>query len=436
MKIVDYSIFKERRKNIINKLKEQNPSFLNGVLILFADPENLKYHFKQDSSFNYLTGLEEPGIVLCSYFDGREVLYIPNYAKDRGQWVGKNDIVLIEDGSEVQREAIRRFQVDEVKPLGNECAGYSLGKFFVADEHKTLIKDLDEYLGKSALVCGFKNENKSEYFMQVYRLQKVLSKISVSDYELSDISSIVHQMRRTKTQEEIDFIKRAADITVLTHKYVSRFVRPGFHEYELEAMIEYAFIQNGATGTAFPSIIASGPNAATLHYTGRSRKLENGDLVVIDIGAEYKNYCADVTRTYPVSGEFSARQQELYMAVLETQLYVENLVKPGMFLNNLKEQNSSLHHLATKQLSKTGLDKYFIHGIGHFLGLDVHDVGNHEDILKVGDVITIEPGVYISQEGLGIRIEDDYLITSDGCECLSKALCKHIPDIETLIKRS
>jgi Xaa-Pro aminopeptidase len=171
-----------------------------------------------------------------------------------------------------------------------------------------------------------------------------------------------------------------------------------------------------------------------LHSFENTRKFEEGDLVVVDIGAEYGMYSSDITRTYPVSGKFTARQKEVYNIVLETQLYVQSLAKPGIYLNNRENQESSLHHLAVKFLEKHGYEKYFIHGIGHFLGLDVHDVGNHEVPLSIGDVFTIEPGIYISEENLGIRIEDDFVITKNGCACLSENLAKQAHDIECFMK--
>ena len=182
--------------------------------------------------------------------------------------------------------------------------------------------------------------------------------------------------------------------------------------------------------TSFPSIVAGGKNSTVLHYHENSGTLRNGDLVVVDIGAEYNNYCADLTRTYPVSGTFSKRQKEIYEVVLATQEYIASRAKPGMWLKNKDNVEQSLHHLAVKFLAQSGYDKYFPHGIGHFLGLDVHDVGDYTVPLQEGDVITIEPGIYIAEESIGIRIEDNYWITKDGAVCLSENLPKEVEDIE------
>jgi Xaa-Pro aminopeptidase len=186
---------------------------------------------------------------------------------------------------------------------------------------------------------------------------------------------------------------------------------------------------------AFPSIVASGKNGTVLHYNENKGALKDGELVVIDIGAELENYCADLTRTYPVSGSFTKRQKELYTLVLETQTYVAEQAKPGIWLKNPDKPDQSLHHLAYKFLEKRGYAKYFPHGIGHYLGLDVHDVGSYSEPLHEGDVITIEPGIYIPEESIGIRIEDNYWITKNGSVCLSENLPKEVEDIEMFMQQ-
>jgi len=432
----EYVIFKERRKKLVEEIRKNNPEIKNGVIILFAGLENSKYRFRQNSSFYYLTGIEEPGVVFCSYFDGRDVLYTPLYGSSRAQWV-QESICSMSDDSEKMKQNCLYMDISEIKYLGNTCSGYNLGKFFINKEYKALLEDLEEFVNSGGYICGFVSEQNSFYFSQVYRLQNILSEIIVDikgDLKKCDISTIVHEMRQKKDKKEIGLIQKAVDITVTTHQYISRIINHGFFEHEIEGIISYSFLQHNATGMAFPSIVATGKNASILHYTGRGGKLKDGDLVVVDIGAEDKNYCADLTRTYPVSGAFTQRQKYLYQVVLDVQQYVESVVKPGMFLNNPDEQEKSLHHIALKQFEKEKLDSYFIHGIGHFLGLDVHDVGDIKKPLCEGDIFTIEPGVYISEESIGIRIEDDFMITKDGCICLSPKLCKRPDDIESLMR--
>jgi Xaa-Pro aminopeptidase len=180
--------------------------------------------------------------------------------------------------------------------------------------------------------------------------------------------------------------------------------------------------------------VATGGNATILHYTMNTDVLLDGQLVVVDIGAAFGNYCADLTRTYPVSGRFTSRQKELYNLVLETQEYVERIAKPGMYLVNKDHPEKSLHHLAKKFLDDRGYGAYFTHGIGHYLGLDVHDVGDYSKPLSEGDIFTIEPGLYIPQEKIGIRIEDDYWMSKDGLVCLSELLPKKAEDIEAMVQ--
>jgi Xaa-Pro aminopeptidase len=240
-------------------------------------------------------------------------------------------------------------------------------------------------------------------------------------------------MRRIKSMHEIELLYKAIDITISAHYAGAQEIKKGIIEYELQAMIEYMFTMRGGE-RAFPSIVATGHNGTVLHYHSNNAILSQQDLVVVDIGAEYNHYCADLTRTYPVSGKFSSRQQEIYMTVLETQEYIAQNAKPGYWLSCKEYPEKSLHHLAVKFLAEKGYDKYFMHGIGHFLGLDVHDVGNYQEPLQPGDVITIEPGIYISEESLGVRIEDNYWIVDDGAVCLSEELPKYPEDIEEMMR--
>ena len=184
-------------------------------------------------------------------------------------------------------------------------------------------------------------------------------------------------MRRKKDMHEIEKINEAIDITILAHEAAAQAIKAGTLECEVQAAIEYVFTAAGSA-PAFPSIVATGKNGTILHYVNNSQELKKSDLVVVDIGAKKDGYCADITRTYPVSGTFTRRQKELYQIVLDVQEYIADLAKPGMWLNNKDEKEKSLHHLAQDYLEKKGYKKYFPHGIGHYLGLDVHDVGGYK----------------------------------------------------------
>jgi len=213
--------------------------------------------------------------------------------------------------------------------------------------------------------------------------------------------------------------------------------RPSIHEYELQAAVEYEMIRQGASYTAFPSIIGSGENNLIYHYDKNRRKAEPGDLVVMDVGAEYNGYAADITRTIPVTGKFTKAQAEVYRVVLEAQNEGIKMIKPGIKLRDLDKK-------AKEVISKAGYGKYFKHSVSHQLGVDVHDIWS-SDTLKAGMVITVEPGIYIPADddsisveyrGWGIRIEDDVLVTENGYEVLSKGIPKEIGEIEKIMKRS
>ena len=399
-------IYKKRRKKLLKSVHEKHHEFSCGVVLLFADFENDKHLFIQESSFYYLTGVNEPGAVFCLYWDGREELFLPEFGKKREQWVSSS------------------LQVDQsviIKKLGKPCASYSMKPFFYEPEYENLIQMLRDYSG---VLFSLLDQNNNNYFSPIYRFKKICSEVFRDPERVIDISAIVHAMRRQKDTHEISLMQCAIDITCDAHRAVAKMMRAGLYEYELQAEIEAVFTRQQAQGPAFPSIVATGKNTTVLHYMARDQKLSDGDLVVVDIGAQVGGYCADLTRTYPVSGQFAERQREVYGIVLEVQNYVASLAKPGIFLINKQEPEHSLHHLAVAFLRKRGYDNYFVHGIGHFLGLDVHDMGDMTIPLAVGDVFTIEPGIYIPQENIGIRIEDDFIVTPDGCRCLSEKLSK------------
>ena len=231
--------------------------------------------------------------------------------------------------------------------------------------------------------------------------------------------------RLIKSESDQEKIRKAIQITEKTYQYILEHIRPGMYEYEVEAMIAYQFrLQRGVE--AFSSIVASGPSACTLHYTANSRKLESGDMVLLDFGIELDGYGADISRTFPVSGQFTPRQQEIYTAVLDAKKYAESILGPGISRKNWNLAVKEYMFSCCQKLRLPDMEKctpltnpYFPHSIGHFLGLDTHDVGDSDMPLAPGMILTIEPGIYTPAEGIGIRIEDDYLITATGCEKLA-----------------
>jgi len=401
-------MYKARRKKLLQALHKQYPSVEKGIIVLFATFEDPKYPFYQESSFYYLTGITEPGAVFCIYFDGKETLFLPAYGRNRKQWVIQESF----EGNEF-----------DIQPLGHPCTSYFMKPFFYVEEYENLIKLLGEYLGSQGMFFSLLDQSNDNYFFPIHRFEKLFACMNIIAEQIEDISPIVSTMRRRKDKNELSLMSAAIEITSKAHRHIAQIIKPGIYEYEIQAEIERVFTNNQA-GIAFPSIVASGKNSTILHYMACDQKLEKGDLLVVDIGAQIGHYCADLTRTYAVSGWMTPRQIEVYKLVLELQEYIALEAKPGMFLFNPLESERSLHHLAEHYLKKIKYDQYFVHGIGHFLGLDVHDVGDMGVPLVVGDVFTIEPGIYIPQERLGVRIEDDFVVTAYGCRCLSDKLDK------------
>lgn len=421
-----FDIFKNRRQNLVATIKKEFPS-KKGTILLFASFESERYKFKQESSFYYLTGLTDPAAVIAIDLDGKTTMYMPAYNQDRDKWVGK-------DASKLPTQLLNMIGIDKVESLGKPCNGYQFSCLFNANEYENLIDIIKKQINQNNTIFTI-NSNSSyigSYVDQKLILEKLYNFIPNLNSLVQDISPIIAKMRRTKTQYEVEEIYNAVDCTMAAHESVAAIIKPDSYEYQLQAGLEFIFTETNAS-PAFPSIVASGVNATILHYNENKEKLKKGDLVLIDIGAQLNYYCSDITRTYPISGSFTKRQSEVYTLVLELQEYIADLAKPGIWLSNKAEPTKSLHHLAIKFLEKTGYGQYFTHSIGHFLGLDVHDVGDYSEPLKEGDVITIEPGLYIPQEKMGIRIEDNYWIVKDGVVCLSQELPKDLDTIEAMM---
>ena len=255
--------------------------------------------------------------------------------------------------------------------------------------------------------------------------------------DVRNVRPLVDSLRMVKDADEVARLRRAIDITVAGHLAAARAVRPGMWEYQLESVLEGAFRWNGADRVGFPSIVGSGPNGTTLHYDVNRRQMRDGELVVVDIGAEWGQYSADVTRTLPVGGKFSPRQQAIYDLVLATQRVVFDSTRPGVTIGDLNRiaRTYMREHSGTLCGDKT-CDEYFIHGLSHHLGMDVHDVNvAGRARLEPGMVITIEPGIYLPDEHLGVRIEDDVLVTGTGAVWLSDGAPRDPAAIERLIRR-
>ncbi|HYR43088.1 MAG TPA: Xaa-Pro peptidase family protein [Terriglobia bacterium] len=360
--------YKARRDRLIARIKEN-------VLVLraAADQELVKY--QQERNFYYLTGFDQPDAILlldAASDPPQEFLFLPERKPAAERWTGRKL------GPDAEAERATGFA--KVLPTSEFDA------------------TLNKVSGQAKAVYGLK-----------------------------DVERDIAYLRQIKSPAEIALLEKAIQITLKAEQAAARTIGPGMMEYEVQAALEFEFTRNGAERPGFPSIVGSGPFSTILHYNDSTRRMQPGDVVVVDIGAEYSGYSADVTRTYPVSGKFSPRQREIYQIVLEAQKAAIAKVKPGARISDM--HNAAMSHIRSK-----GYEKYFIHGTSHHLGLDVHDVGETSRPFEPNMVITAEPGIYIPEEQLGIRIEDDVLVTPTGYRVLSN-FPKEISEIEALVKR-
>lgn len=263
-----------------------------------------------------------------------------------------------------------------------------------------------------------------------------LKELVFAGRDVRNARPIVDSLRLVKDADELARLRRAVDISALGHVAAIEAARPGMWEYEIEAVLEATFRRNGADRLGYPSIVGSGPNSTTLHYDVSRRQTRDGDLVVMDAGAEWGQYTADVTRTFPVNGKFTSRQKAIYDLVLATQQVAFDATRPGTTmaqLNRIAREYMRAHSGAL--CGDQSCDAYFIHGLGHWLGMEVHDAGDYSTPLKPGIVLTLEPGIYLPEEALGVRIEDDVLVTPTGAEWLSAKAPKTTAEIERLMGR-
>jgi len=360
--------------------------------------------FRQDDYFFYLTGIETPDawLLLTVSDDGARdvVLYLPKRNPGREQWTGRK----LGPGE----DAVRLTGIDDVRELALDDLG----------------RDIDAAVSR---ISG-----------PLYTTDTTLE-IGAGSWQgrLKNVVPIMDSMRLVKDSVELAALRRAIYITTEAHKAAMRTAHPGMYEYQLEATIEYTFRNMGADRVGFPSIVGSGPNSTVLHYDINRRKMAEGDLVVMDIGAEYGQYTADVTRTIPVGGQFTGRQREIYNLVLGAQRAALESIRPGVTVRDLNQVARGYMARNSGNICGTqSCERYFIHGLSHWLGMRVHDVGDYSLRLEPGMVLTIEPGLYIPGEDLGIRIEDDVLVTETGYEILSIGAPKSIEEIERLMQSS
>ena len=367
--------------------------------------------FRQDNDFYYLTGLETPRswLVLLkpSKREPSVKLYLPQANPDQEMWTGQRI---------TPQEAARTSGIAMVRPAED----------FPADVD-SLLSRKDSAAGYEMIYLPFKRGKSTEHLAD--RAQQ-------AGLSVADVSGRLASLRLVKGPIELTRLRRAVAITVEALREAMRAARPGMYEYELEAIIEFVFRSRGAERVGFPSVVGSGPNSVILHYDENRRRMKPSDLVVMDVGAELGYYTADITRTIPVSGVFSDRQREIYELVLSTQEAVIDSVRPGVTLIELDRiARQHMREHSGDLCGQESCDRYFVHSIGHWLGMAVHDVGSYGVPLEPGMVLTVEPGIYLPDEGLGVRIEDDILVTEEGHEVLSAAAPKTVAELEAIIGR-
>jgi Xaa-Pro aminopeptidase len=363
--------------------------------------------FRQDNTFFYLTQLETQDAWLLLTARGPDsvetVLFLPPRTPSRERWTG------LRLGPDTT--AVRLSGIKTILPIDSLDSRLMRARFG----------------GPRPIFTVINPRTKDE---------QRISDLVFSGADVRNVLPLVDSMRYVKDADEVARLRRAVDISVAGHIAAMRASKPGMYEYELEAALEEGFRQNGADRLGYPSIVGSGPNTTTLHYDVNRRRTENGDLVVIDAAAEWGQYTADVTRTFPVNGKFTPRQKAIYDLVLGAQQAAFDSVRPGVTLFQLDAiaRRYMKDHSGTLCGEKTCDDReFFNHGLGHPIGMDVHDVGFNRP-LEVGAVFTIEPGIYLQSENLGVRIEDDVLVTPKGGEWLSAGAPRTTADIERVMK--
>lgn len=398
---------------------------------------DVDYHFRQDSDFYYLTGFTEADslfVLVPGREHGEAILFCRERDPEQERWHGKIT------GPE---RAMQLYGIDDAFPITD-----------IEDILPGLIE------GKSRLyyTMGAQPEFDRRVIGWVKKLSGNKQSGSMPPGEFVQLGQYLHELRLVKTAPEIEVMKHGAEITAQGHRRLMKTVSPGMKEYQLEAEFQHELTMSGARTTAYPSIVGGGNNACILHYISNDEALKAGDLVLVDAGGEYEYYASDVTRTFPVNGKFSKAQEQVYNIVLKAQLAAIDMVVPG---NHWNQPHEAAVRIITEGLVELGLldgevetlieeeayKVFYMHRTGHWLGLDVHDVGEYKiggewRVFEPGMVTTIEPGIYISDDlpdvparfrGIGIRIEDDVLVTASGHEVLTGAIPKTVAGIEQLM---
>ena len=397
------------------KLAEQMKN--NEAVILFSNDSTHEVNrFEQDKNFLYFTGLEIPNsrLLITKFADKlSQSLYIERNIPERIVWDGAK--MYPEEATEISTISNVKFLDQFDENIVATLTSLSITKVYVNYHVGDLNKALDLRL---SYIKDLKNR--------------------IPSLAVADFINLVRPLRQIKDEFELEQMQKAIDITGEGLDVIFNFAEAGMFEFELEAMLYNEMLSNGFRFWGFTPIIANGKNATTLHYIDNDTEIEENAMVLCDVGASCYGYSADITRTFPIGEKFTPRAREVYQEVLNTQKEIIAMIKPGATMQQLNERTNEL---ITKSCHKLGLikedsefRKYYMHSIGHHLGLDTHDVGARNSVLEAGMVITVEPGLYIPEESIGVRIEDDILVTETGYKVLSEDIPKEVEELEIIRK--
>jgi len=422
---IDNQLFIDNREKFKNKINKNNLAIFNSNDVMPTNADGTM-PFRQNNDLFWMSGIDQEESVLIIFPDNsnekeREILFLKK----------TSELIAIWEGSKLDKK--QAFNVSGISTV------YWLSEM----ESK-----LDELISKCDGIYLNKNIHSraaSEVQTRDDRFRNMIIE-KFSDKEIKEVAPIMHELRSIKSDDEIALIQNACDITEKGLRRILPFINPGVMEYEIEAELMHEFLRNRSAGFAYQPIIGSGRDSCVLHYIENNKECKEGDILLMDFGAEYANYASDLTRTVPVNGKFSDRQKAVYNSVLHVMKKATNMLRPGTMF---KEYNKEVGKIMESELIKLGLlDKhdvmkqdsenplfrqYFMHGTSHYLGLDVHDVGNFDWPMEEGMVFTCEPGIYILEEKLGIRLENDILVTANGPDDLMKNIPIETEEIEDLM---
>jgi Xaa-Pro aminopeptidase len=391
------AVYEQRRARVLAELGD-----CVAIISSQGEVNGITEDYRQDANFFWLTGINEPDahLVLQPKSPYRKViLFLKSRDPEAERWTGPRE--------PVSPELLKKYGVDRVQRGSPEVALSAAG----------LHHDCVAMIAPASMAKAERNDDELALRVAGRFGLKVIYK-----------RGLLADLRAAHGPEELERLERAIAITATGHNAIARATLAGVSERDVQTQLEYAFFANGATGLSYSSIVGSGPNGAVLHWDKNSRILQTGDLVVVDAAAEYGRYASDVTRTYPVSGHFTAEQARVYRAVYQAQEDILAAIKPGVSM-------ADLQHVAEESLRRAGYLADFIHGFGHFVGLDVHDAGDAEKPIPVGAVFTVEPGVYLPAQGFGVRIEDEVVMTDRGYRLLTSTIPRKLEEVEAWVAR-